>query len=344
MQNIRIGEHEIGNDKKCFIIAEAGSNHNNDFDKALKLIDVAVEAGADAVKFQTFKADKHYSKKTPDFDYLEESPYELIKKLELNRNWQKDLKKHCDKKGISFLSSPCDKEAIDQLDNLGVEAFKMGSFDIVDLELLKYMAKKGKPVIVSTGLANYEDILDVVETMKKAENEQLILLQCTSLYPAPANLSNLKGMKVIKDMFGYPTGYSDHTLGIHIPVAAVARGASVIEKHFTLDKNAEGPDHNFALEPDELKKMVNNIRETEKAIGNGYKLGPREEEMDMYKKGRRSIIANVDIKKGTKLTKDKLVIKRPGYGIKPKHLQHVLGMKVKCNIEAESWITWAMLK
>jgi|Wag4MinimDraft_13_1082653.scaffolds.fasta_scaffold03912_2 sialic acid synthase SpsE len=342
MAEIKIGEYDINKDN-CFIIAEAGSNHDNDFEKAKRLIDAAAEAGVDAIKFQTFKADKHYSKKTPKFEYLDEKPYELIKKLELNREWQKGLKEYCNKKGLYFLSSPCDKEAIDQLDEIGVKAFKLSSFDMVDLDLLEYMAKKGKPVIVSTGLADYEDVFDVVKVMKKVGNDQLIFLQCTSLYPAPPELSNLASMEVIEKMFGYPTGYSDHTLGIHIPTAAAALGAVVIEKHFTLNKEDEGPDHKFAIEPDELKELVTGVRETKKAIGNGYKLGPRKEEMDMYEKGRRSIMAAKDLKAGTKITEENIVNKRPGYGIKPKYKKFIIGKKINTDLEEDSWITWDMI-
>ncbi len=344
MQNVKIGKHTIGPGERCFIIAEAGSNHNNNFSMALKLIDAAAEAGVDAIKFQTFKAENHYSKKTPDFTYLKENTFELIKKLELPRVWQKDLKEYCDSKNIMFMSSPCDAEAIDQLDELGVEAFKISSFDMVDLKLLEYMGKKNKPVLVSTGLADYEEILDVTKVMDKVGNNQLIFLQCTSLYPAPPELSNLRSMETIEKSFGYPCGYSDHTLGLHIPFAAVAMGAKVIEKHFTLDRNDIGPDHKFAIEPQELGELVRGIREIETAIGDGRKLGPREPEKEMHTKARRSIIAKSNIKKGTKLTLGMLVIKRPGYGIKPKYVDLIVGKEVNCDIEAESWITWDMIK
>lgn len=344
MSFLKIGDCKVGKGYPCFIIAEVGSNHNNDFDTALRLIDAAADTGADAVKFQTFKAEKHYSKKTPTFKYLNSSTYELIKKLELPREWQKKLKEYCDKKKIIFLSSPCDTEAVDQLFELDVQAYKISSFDMVDLGLLEYMAKKGKPVIVSTGMADYEEISDVFKTMKKVNNDQLILLQCTSLYPAPPELSNLSSMNTMENMYGCICGYSDHTVGIHIPIAAVALGAKVIEKHFTLDKNSEGPDHKFAIEPHELKELVKGIRDIEKAIGNGYKLGPSELEEEMYIKGRRSIIAVENITKGEKITLDKITIKRPGYGIKPKYIQHIIGKTANCDIESDSWITWNMLE
>lgn len=344
MIQVNIGRHQIGQGQPCFIIAEIGSNHNNDFATALKLIDAAKEAGADAVKFQTFKADKHYSTKTPDFTYLKENTYQLIKKLELPREWQKELKQYCDSIGVVFLSSPCDEEAIDQLDELGMEAFKIASFDMVDLHLLEYMAKKNKPVIVSTGMADYEDILDAVKVMQNANNNKLIFLQCTSLYPAPPELSNLKSMQVIENMFGYPCGYSDHTLGNHISVAAVALGAKVIEKHFTLDKNAQGPDHKFAIEPHEFKALIQSIRDVEEAIGTGYKLGPAEAEKEMHLKGRRSIMAAAKIQAGTIITKEMLTIKRPGYGIKPKYFELLIGREAKNDIDADSWITWDLIK
>jgi len=343
IENVKIGEKEVGNHNPCYIIAEAGSNHNGDFKTAKKLIDVAVEAGADAVKFQIFKAEKLYSKKTPDFDYLEEKDtYDLIKDIETPRNWIEDLADYCDKKGIDFLASPFDYEAIDLLEPY-VPAYKIASFEIVDLELIEYAAEKSKPMIISTGMANLSEIEDAVNTVKSTGNEDIILLHCNSVYPAPPDVVNLRAMGTMKKAFKFPTGFSDHTLDIHIPVAAVARGAFVIEKHFTLDREMEGPDHSFAQEPDDLKKMIQNIRDVEEALGDGIKEKSEKESEEMYKKGRRSIHASINIPKNKEISRDMLNIKRPGYGIKPKHIEKVVGRKAKRDIKEEEWITWNMI-
>ena len=347
MREIKIGNKIIGEGKPTFIIAEAGANHNRDYNMAIELIDSAAEAGADCVKFQTYSAETLYSKKTPDFKYLDgiakQSTYDLLKSIEIPRDWQPKLKEYCDEKGIMFMSSPFDFQAIDELDEIDVPAFKIASFEIVDLPLIRYASEKGRPLIVSTGMSNYEEMQDVYNVCREAGNGNLILLQCASMYPAPVHISNLNSMKTIEQIFGLPSGYSDHTLGIHIPVAAVAAGAKVIEKHFTLDRKLPGPDHSFAIEPDELKDMVKFIRDTEKAMGDGRKLGPSPEEKENFEKGRRSIIAKDNIAAGEVITEERIIIKRPGYGIKPKFLDIVIGRKTKVAIEAEQWITWDML-
>lgn len=342
---IKIGNKYIGNKYPVLIIAEVGSNHNQDFSLAIQHIDAAAEAGVDAVKFQTFKADKHISKYAEMPNYLEgyESIHGLIKELELNRDWQKPLKEYAESKGLIFLSSPCDNEAVDGLEAIGVLAHKIASFDLPDLNLIRYIAKTQKPILISTGMADWMEIQRAVDICRSEGNEQIVLLQCTSLYPAPAKLSNLKSIQTMSDVFGVITGYSDHTLGDNIPVSSVAMGAAVIEKHFTLDRKLPGPDHVFAIEPLELKIMVEKIREVESALGNGVKNGPRQEEKDMYQKARRSLHANFDIKAGETITEKMLTSKRPGFGI-PIHLkEHILGRKAKQDIKQDQWITWEQL-
>ena len=340
MRKIRVGGKHIGEEEPCFIIAEAGSNHNGSLEQAKKLIDVAAEAGADAVKFQIFKAEDLYSKYTPEFNYLKgQNTYELIKSVETPREWIKELAGYCKEKNIDFLASVFDFEAIDILDKY-VPAFKIASFEIADLELLKYAAGKGKPVIISTGMANLGEIEDAITAIRSVGNEDIILLHCNSLYPTPVEIVNLRAIETMKTAFKVPVGFSDHTLGIHIPIAAVAIGACMIEKHFTLDRNLPGPDHSFAIEPDELKEMVRCIREAEKAKGSGIKEKSDSESEEMYVKARRSIHAKVDIPKGTKITKEMLIIKRPGYGIKPKFVDVVVGREAKKDIKADEWITW----
>jgi N-acetylneuraminate synthase/N,N'-diacetyllegionaminate synthase len=332
----------IGEGESCFIIAEAGSNHNGRLEQAKKMIDAAVEAGADAVKFQIFKAQDLYSKYTPEFSYLKgKNTYELIKSIETPRKWIKELAKYCEEKNITFLASAFDFEAVDHLDKY-VPAFKIASFEITDLELVKYAAEKGKPMIISTGMANLGEIEDAINAIKSVGNDDIILLHCNSLYPTPVEIANLKAIETMRTAFKIPIGLSDHTLGIHIPIAATAMGACVIEKHFTLDRTLPGPDHSFAIEPDELKEMVRCIREVEKAKGNGLKKKSGLESEEMYIKARRSIHAKVDIPKGTRITRDMLVIKRPGYGIKPKFIAIVIGRDAKKDIKEDEWITWNM--
>jgi N-acetylneuraminate synthase/N,N'-diacetyllegionaminate synthase len=343
MGKVKIENKLIGEGEPCFIIAEAGSNHNGSLEQAKKLIDVAAEAKADAVKFQIYKAESLYSKYTPEFSYLKgQNVYELIKNIETPREWIKELAGYCKDKNINFLASAFDFEAVDLMDKY-VPAFKIASFEITDLELIKYTAEKGKPMIISTGMANLGEIEDAITAIKSVGNEDIILLHCNSLYPTPVEVVNLRAMETMRTAFKVPAGFSDHTLGIHIPVAAVAMGACVIEKHFTLDRNLPGPDHSFAIEPDELKEMVRCIREVEKAKGNGIKEKSELESEEMYIKARRSIHAKVDILKGTKITRDMLIIKRPGYGIKPKFIDIVVGRDVKKDIKEDEWITWDMV-
>jgi sialic acid synthase SpsE len=342
---IAIDGNIIGYGEPVYIVAEIGSNHNNDFQTAKDLMEAAKEAGVQAIKFQTFKAKNHYSKYTPGFTYLEnqemgQSTYEMIHSLELDRKWQAGLMEYASRCGITFFSSPCDVEAINELAELGVAAFKVASFDITDIFLIKHMAKCGKPLILSTGMCNNEDIQGAIEASLSQNNDQVILLQCTSLYPAPPHLANLNAMENLRKTFGCPTGYSDHTLGEHVALAAVAFGASIIEKHFTLSRLQTGPDHIFAMEPKELKEMVKKIREIESAMGDGLKRGPRLEEMEMYEKGRRSLHARRELCDGDIVSYDDIFVKRPGYGISPRFWEKVIGMRVKRRIPEDYWITW----
>ena len=328
----------FGSGRPCFIIAEAGSNHNGDIECAKKLIDAAVESGADAVKFQLFKAENLYSKYTPEFSYLKEPVYDLIKNIETPREWIEELAHYC-RSSINFLATPFDCEAVDLL-SMYVPAYKIASFEIVDLELITYTAEKGKPMIISTGMANLGEIEDALHAVRAVSTADIALLHCSSLYPAPVEAVNLKAIKTMQQSFSVPVGFSDHTLGIHIPLAAVAMGACIIEKHFTLDRNLPGPDHSFAIEPDELKEMVRCIREIEAAQGSGIKEKSELEGEEMYIKARRSIHAKVDIKKGTTIKRDLLTVKRPGYGVKPKFMDIIVGRKAKEDIKEDEWITW----
>lgn len=342
---IKIGNITVGNDNPVFIIAEAGSNHDGDLGQAKKLIDVAAEARVDAVKFQTFTADKiaartddEVMKLGDEYDTADDL-YDLYKSLELPREWQQELKDYAQKKGLIFLSTPFDYEAVDQLEELGMPAYKIASFECIDIPFLRYIAKKGKPIILSTGMADLGEIEESLEAIYNEGNKQVILLHCGISYPMPVEDVNLAAMGTMRQAFLLPIGYSDHTLGITVPISAVARGAKVIEKHFTLDKNLPGPDHKFALEPDELKAMVKGIREAEAAIGSPIKRHVSAEEVH-YHRGRRSIFAIQDIPAGTEITAEMIGVLRPGIGLKPKYFDLLIGRTARKDIKANEPITW----
>lgn len=345
--SIRIGESVIGAGMPCFIIAEAGSNHNGEFELALKLIDVAVEAGADAVKFQTFTAEKIAARTESSiaklagsgFEKTGTTLFELYKKCEMPREWLEKLSKYCKKKKIVFLSTPFDNEAVDVLDGLNVPCFKIASFELVDIPLLKYVAKKNKPIILSTGMATLGEIEDAVSAIKNEGNDQIALLHCGIEYPPRWEDVHLLAMDTMKKAFPYPIGYSDHTLGITVPIAAVARGACIIEKHFTVDNSLVGPDHKFALNPQQLRTMVDEIRHTELCLGS-FEKKPVEREMIHRRRGRRSLFACTNIFSGTVITSDMLAVLRPGIGLMPKFLEVVVGRLAKRDIPAHSPITW----
>jgi pseudaminic acid synthase len=338
-EEVLIGNKKIGLKNPTYIIAEIGSNHNNDIKIAKKMIDEAAKAGVDAVKFQSFKAETLYSKYAPKFSKDKVKPFELIKSVEMPFKWHKELYNYSKKRGLHFLSSPFDFEAVDDLYKVGVPAFKIASFEIVDHELIRYIAQKRKPIILSTGMANIKEIQEALDVITSQNNDEIILLHCNSVYPTPAKIVNLNAIQTMYKLFKIPIGFSDHTLGIHIPIAAAAKGAKIIEKHFTLDRKMKGPDHSFSIEPPELKQMVKNIREIEKAEGNGVKERSKLED-EMYIKGRRSIIAAKNIPKDTKITREMIIIKRPGYGIEPKFLSKVIGSTAKHDIKADQWITF----
>jgi len=341
---IKVGTKLIGEGQPCYVVAEIGSNHNQDFDLARRMIDAAGIAGVDAVKFQTFRATEHYSKFTPGFSYLGNANTQaLIRSLELDRSWHAPLKAHAESQGVAFFSSPCDSDAIAELKAIDVPVYKVASFELADTDLIHAMASVGRPMILSTGMADWMDIQRAVDICRAVGNEDIVLLQCTSLYPAPANLSNLRSMATMRALFEVNVGYSDHTTGDHIPLAAVALGACLIEKHFTLDRSLPGPDHAFAIEPREMQDMMRKLREVESARGDGIKNGPRAEEKEMAEKARRSLHARVAIKSGEVITADKLVTKRPGLGIPPHLKSVVVGRVARADIAADQWITWAMI-
>jgi N-acetylneuraminate synthase len=338
--------------KKTLIIAEAGVNHNGSIHLAKKLIDVAAESGVDFVKFQTFKAEKLVSKEASKAEYQvrntgdgEESQFEMIKKLELDRDTHEILIDYCGTKNIRFFSTAFDLDSIDLLEELDLPLYKIPSGEITNLPYLRKIATKGKPVILSTGMSNLADIEAAIGVMLKAGliREDLTVLHCNTEYPTPMADVNLKAMDTIAKAFGVKVGYSDHTLGIEIPIAAVAMGAVCIEKHFTLDRNMEGPDHRASLEPAELAAMVTAIRNIEVALGDGIKAPSASEQKNMAI-ARKSIHLAENLPAGHLLTEADLAMKRPGDGISPMDLRLVVGRRLAKDLSEETKIEQHHLK
>lgn len=327
---------------KVFIIAEAGVNHNGGLPLAKRMIDVAKSCGADAIKFQTFKAENLICKFVPKAAYQKEvtnkneSQFEMLKRLELDVKDYGMLKSYCDKKKIMFLSSPFDLESIDLLNRLGLKIFKVPSGEITNLPYLKKMGDLKKKIIMSSGMANLKEIGTALKILEKAGilRKNITVLHCNTEYPTPFEDVNLRAMLTIRDRFKVKVGYSDHTLGIEIPIAAVALGASVIEKHFTLNRNMRGPDHKASLEPQEFKKMVDAIRNIEKAFGDGIK---RLSHSEYRNKAitRKSIVAARNIKKGEIFSEDNLTTKRPALGISPLEWDNIIGRVAKSDFKKD---------
>ena len=319
---------------KTLIIAEAGVNHNGNFELAKRLVDKAVEGGADIVKFQTCKAENVISRYADKAEYQKvttgeaDSQLEMVRKLMLTYEEYGKLKEYCDEKGIEFLSTAFDLPSVDYLHSIGMRRWKIPSGEITNLPLLIKIAQLGEPIIMSTGMSELSEVGDAIKVLKENGAGEITILHCTTEYPAPYEDVNLKAIDTMKEAFGLPVGYSDHTKGLEIPVAAVARGACVIEKHFTLDRNMEGPDHKASIEPDELKQMVDMIRHVEAAIGDGVKkVSPSElKNQDI---ARKSIIAKTMIKAGDVFSEENITTKRPGSGINPMKWFDLLGKRAK---------------
>jgi N,N'-diacetyllegionaminate synthase len=328
-----------------FIIAEAGVNHNGSVDLAKQLIDIAANSGADAVKFQTFKAENLVAKNTQKAEYQKqttdasESQFDMIKKLELDVETHKELIAYCQDKNIMFLSTPFDHDSIELLSNLGLKIFKIPSGEITNLPYLRHIGSLGKQIVLSTGMSNLEEVEDALNILINAgtSKDNITVLHANTMYPTPMEDVNLNAMLTIQKELGVSVGYSDHTLGIEVDIAAVAIGASVIEKHFTLDKTMDGPDHKASLEPKELKAMVSAIRNIEKALG-GDEKKPSPSESVNIEVVRKSIVANQNIKKGDFLTNENITVKRPGSGISPMQWDEVIGTPASKDYNADELI------
>lgn len=345
MKTIRIKNRGIGEGHPVFIIAEAGVNHNGDLNMARELIDVAVKSGADAVKFQTFSSEHLIVKGTPKAEYQKkttdksESQYDMLKRLELTRRDHVELINYASRTGILFLSTPATIEDVEMLSRLKVPAYKISSWNLTDHLFLSDVAGRGLPLLLSTGMSTLAEIEEGLEVIKRKGNDQVALLHCTSNYPTNPKDCNLNVLNTLRQAFQLPVGYSDHTMGIAVSLAAVAMGADIIEKHFTLDNSLSGPDHKASLEPSELKSLVEGIRIIEKAKGSSLKQ-PVAAEIEIRKSLQKSIVASQDINKGVVITQKMLCCKRPGTGMPPKWMAVLVGRKARFKIKKDELITW----
>jgi len=348
VETVEIAGRKIGVNRPCFIIAEAGVNHNGDLRTAMELIGAASQAGADAVKFQTFAADRLVTREAPKAEYQKqttsaaESQYEMLRRLELSAEAHRELMDYCREKGVLFLSTPFDEESADLLEELGVAAYKVSSGDITNLTLLAHLARKNRPMIISTGMANLSEVESAVLAVQNAGNHEFVLLHCVSSYPANPADANLRAMHTMRKAFNVPVGYSDHTSGIEVALAAVALGACVIEKHLTLNTSLPGPDHQASLEPNEFARMVKGVRIIEAALGTGRK-EPTFSEANTSAVARKSLVAARDITAGTELTEEMIAIMRPGTGLPPAMRPELLGRVARTDIPAGTLLGLEML-
>ncbi|NQT46517.1 MAG: N-acetylneuraminate synthase [Candidatus Omnitrophica bacterium] len=349
MKEIRIGERLIGNSEEVFIIAEAGVNHNGDLELAKRLIAAAKDAGADAIKFQSFITEEIISQGAPKAGHQlrhsdkDESQFDMIKRLELSEDDHKKLIAYANSKGIIFLSTPYDFYTVDWLDKYGVPAFKIASIDVDNRHLLKYVASKKKPIILSTGMSYLEEVRAGVDAVRGAGNTDIILLHCTSNYPTAKQDTNLNAIRTLAREFNTVVGYSDHTEGDEASLCAVCLGARVIEKHFTVDKKLAGPDHILSMDPKEFKMFIERVKGVESLLGSGEK-APALSEMANRRDMKRSLFTRFPVKKGELLTIDKIAFKRPGTGIAASKIDDALGRRSTCDIEPETMLSWEMIE
>ena len=332
-------------DPRAIFIAEAGINHDGDLNTAKKMVDAAVAAGADYVKFQSFKAAKLVTPDALTSSYIDQGSHkgesfrDLLKRLELDENAHRVLKDYCDAKKIKFLSTAFDEESFDFLMKLGADVVKVASGDLTNIPLIRHMASAGLPMIVSTGMGTLGETEEALEAITSRGNSKIILLHCISWYPAEFKDAQLRYMQTLRSAFGFPVGFSDHTLGINMTIAARALGAVLFEKHFTLDAKQFGPDHAASIEPDQMTALVKGIREVEAGLGGSVRRFC-EKEFGQRKVHRRSIAIKNPIKAGEPLTNDNITVKRPGIGIKPKHVDVILGKKAARDLTPETLLRW----
>jgi pseudaminic acid synthase len=346
---LKIGTKSIGNNHPVFIIAELSANHLQDFDLAIDTIKAIKESGADAVKLQTYTpetitidSDNEYFQINQGTLWDGKTLYQLYQEAYTPWEWQPKLKKIAEELGLICFSSPFDRTAVDFLEGMDVPAYKVASFEITDIPLIEYIASKGKPVIISTGIATLADMEEAVNANRRMGNDQIALLKCTSAYPAPLDESNLRTIPNLSDIFNTIVGLSDHTLGISASTASVALGAQIIEKHFILDRKMGGPDATFSMEPDEFRSMVEAVREVEKALGTvNYDLTEKTKKSREFS---RSIFAVEDIKAGKSLTEENVRSIRPGFGLHPRYLEQIIGKKARANIKKGTPLNWTLIE
>ena len=346
---ISIAGRLVGPGHPCFVIAEAGVNHNGEIEQACQLINAAVKAGADAIKFQTFTAESLATPNAPKAFYQQqttgesESQFEMLRRLELSPRVHRELIDYCHDQKILFMSTPFDQGSADMLERLGVPAFKVSSGEITNVPLLAHLARKRKPMIISTGMSWLGEVDLAVRTVYDSGNREVALLHCVSNYPASLADVNLRAMQTMAAAFKVPVGFSDHTLGIEAALVAVALGACIIEKHITLDRRLPGPDHGFSLQPDELTTLISSIRKVELALGSGYKK-PAASEGEVASVARKSIVAAKDISEGSRLSSEMLALKRPGTGLPPTMCSTLVGRTAKHDIPAGAMLTFDMIE
>jgi N-acetylneuraminate synthase len=346
---ITINNRKIGRGHPCYIVAEMSANHHHDFDEAKRIIEAAAEGGADAIKLQTYTADTLTIDSNRDYFRVGEGTlwegrtlHDLYEEAYTPWEWQPKLKNFANDLGLDFFSTPFDDTAVDFLEEMDVPVHKVASFEIVHLPLLRKIAQTGKPIIMSTGMATLAEIDDAVRTIRGEGGEQLVLLKCTSAYPAPPEEANLRTIPHLAEAFGVPAGLSDHTMDTAVPIAAVALGACIIEKHLTMSRDVPGPDSAFSLEPHEFAQMVEGVRMAEKALGRvRYEISDKQRASAVF---RRSIFAVEEIAAGDELNESNVRIIRPGHGLAPKHLKTVLGRRAAHPIERGTPIDWALLE
>lgn len=344
METFDIGDRAVGPSEPTYVIAEAGSNHNGDLETAKELIDVAADAGADAVKFQTFRAEDLYVEGSGEVEYLEDdrSIYEIIESMEMPYEWIPELHEYCHGQDVHFMSTPFDERSAEELYEY-VSAWKVASYTSSHVPFLKHLAGTDKPIIMSTGAHDLDEIAESVAVLRDVSVDDLVLLQCVAAYPTPISEINVRVVETLREEFDVLAGLSDHTLDpVTAPTAAVALGASVVEKHFTLDSSMEGPDHEYALEPDDLDRMVSAIRDTEAALGTSKK-HVLEIEEELYQKARRAIHAVSDIEAGDEFTMENVKVLRPGdneAGLNPKFYDEIVGATADRDVEKGDGIRW----
>ncbi|MBH30541.1 MAG: N-acetylneuraminate synthase [Candidatus Marinimicrobia bacterium] len=348
-EKVQIGKRNIGKEEPVFIIAEAGVNHNGKLDLAKQLVLEAKRCGADCVKFQTFQAERVVTKNAPKANYQlkttdsVESQFEMLKKCELKMEYHKELIKLCAKEDIIFLSTPYNIEDVDFLDSLNVSAFKLSSIHVVESYFITYVANKGRPIILSTGMATLSEVHLAIKTIRETGNENILLLQCTTNYPSRHEDANLRAMQNMGDIFDVIVGYSDHTQNNTACMASVALGGKILEKHFTLDKSLPGPDHTSSADPDEFYKLVQKVRETEIVLGSNKKQ-PCEVEKKNAIGMRRSLVSKIDIVKNDVITESMITFKRPSSGISPNEIDKIIGKKASVSIPIDTLIDWNMVQ